>query len=116
MRKQSWPGIAVLVLAGMCSANASSQSYPTRPIRFIVPWPAGGVADITTRLVGRKLGENMGQTFVIDNRAGATGIIGSELVARAAPDGYTLLLGTASTHSVAPAVNARLPYNNLHHD
>jgi len=113
MRKQSWPGIAVLVLAGMCSANASSQSYPTKSIRFIVPWPAGGVADITTRLVGRKLGENMGQTFVIDNRAGATGIIGSELVARAAPDGYTLLMGTTTTHATNPVMFKKLPYDAI---
>ncbi len=113
MQKQSWSSLVVLVLAGMCSANASSQSYPTKPIRFVVPWPAGGVADITTRLVGRKLGENMGQTFVIDNRAGATGIIGSELVARAAPDGYTLLMGATTTHATNPVMFKKLAYDAI---
>ena len=109
--RSNWLSIAILVLAGMWSANASSQSYPAKPIRFVVPWPAGGVADITTRLMGRKLGENMGQTFVIDNRAGATGIIGCELVARAAPDGYTLLMGTTTTHATNPVMFKKLPYD-----
>jgi len=113
MRKQLFSSIAMLVLAAMLSANASSQAYPAKPIRFIVPWPAGGVADITTRLVGRKLSENMGQTFVIDNRAGATGIIGSELVARAAPDGYTLLMGTTTTHATNPVMFKKLPYDAI---
>ncbi len=113
MRKQVLSCIGLLVLAAMFRGNAWSQSYPTKPIRFVVPWPAGGVADITTRLVGRKLGENMGQTFVVDNRAGATGIIGSEFVARAAPDGYTLLMGTTTTHATNPVMFRKLPYDSI---
>ena len=89
------------------------QAYPAKPIRFIVPFPAGGGADIFARLIGRKLGENMGQQFVVDNRAGASGIIGCEAVARAAPDGYTLLMGTTGTHTTNPAVFSRLPYDPL---
>ena len=102
-----------LVAAVFLYGEAWSQAYPTKPIRFIVPFPAGGGADIFARLVGRKLGENMGQTFVVDNRAGASGIIGCELVARSAPDGYTLLMGTTGTHTTNPAVFPKLPYDSL---
>ncbi|MGE0558875.1 MAG: tripartite tricarboxylate transporter substrate binding protein [Burkholderiales bacterium] len=88
-----------------------SQTYPAKPVRLIVPFPSGGGADILARVAGRKLGENMRQTLVVDNRAGASGIIGCELVARAVPDGYTLLMGTTGTHSTNPAVFTRLPYD-----
>lgn len=110
---------SIILLLGLGASIASAQSnapaaaYPARAVRLIVPFPPGGATDVIARLVGQKLAEAWGQPVVIDNRAGATGAIGSELVARAAPDGYTLLMGTASTHSVAPAVNAKLPYNNL---
>lgn len=103
---------SVCMAAGMSSA-VIAQNYPVKPIRFVVPWPAGGVADITTRLVARKLGANMGQTFVVDNRAGATGIIGCELVARAVPDGYTLLMGTTTTHATNPVMFKKLPYDSI---
>ncbi len=113
MRKQSVSSIVTLAVAATVLGNAWSQTYPTKPIRFIVPWPAGGVADITTRLFGRKLTELMGQQFVVENRAGATGIIGSELVARAAPDGYTLLMGTTTTHATNPVMFKKLPYDAI---
>jgi len=102
-----------LLAAFFLSGEAWSQAYPTKPIRFIVPFPAGGGADIFARLVGRKLGENMGQRWVVDNRAGASGIIGCEYVARSAPDGYTLLMGTTGTHTTNPAVFSKLPYDPL---
>lgn len=105
--------IVALFAAVSLHGEAWSQAYPAKPIRFIVPFPAGGGADIFARLIGRKLGENMGQTLVVDNRAGASGIIGSEFVARAAPDGYTLLMGTTGTHTTNPAVFAKLPYDSL---
>jgi tripartite-type tricarboxylate transporter receptor subunit TctC len=105
--------IVALAVAVSVNGEAWSQAYPTKPIRFIVPFPAGGGADIFARLVGRKLGENMGQTFVVDNRAGASGIIGCEFVARSAPDGYTLLMGTTGTHTTNPAVFSKLPYDSL---
>jgi len=105
--------IAAFFAAVSLHGAAWAQSYPAKPIRFIVPFPAGGGADIFARLIGRKLGENMGQTFVVDNRAGASGIIGSEVVARSAPDGYTLLMGTTGTHTTNPAVFSKLPYDSL---
>ena len=91
-------------------AVAQAQQYPVRPVRVIVPFPPGGATDVIARLVGQKLYESWGQAVIIDNRAGATGAIGSEIVARAQADGYTILMGTASTHSVSPAVNAKLTY------
>ncbi len=102
-------------LAALLAAplTASAQAYPNRPVRIVVPFPAGGGADIFARLVGKKFTETLGQQFVADNRAGASGIIGCEIVARAAPDGYTLLLGTTGTHTTNPAVFQKLPYDSL---
>lgn len=105
--------IMAFAAAAFLYGEAWSQAYPTKPVRLIVPFPAGGGADIFARLIGRKLGENMGQQFVADNRAGASGIIGCELVARSAPDGYTLLMGTTGTHTTNPAVFSKLPYDPL---
>ena len=105
--------IAAAALAFACVASAAAQTYPAKPVRLIIPFSAGGGTDIFARLIGRKLQENMGQSFVPDNRAGASGIIGCELVARAAPDGYTLLMGTTGTHTTNPAVYAKLPYDPL---
>ena len=82
--------VRILLLAALLPTLASAQSYPTRPIRCIVAAPAGGPADIVARLIGSKLHEAWGQPVVIDNRAGATGIVGTEMAARAAPDGYTI--------------------------
>ena len=94
----------------MCASVAAfAQTYPTKPVRLIIPFPAGGGADIFARLIGRKLQDVLGQTFVSDNRAGASGIIGCEFVARAPADGYTLLLGTTGTHSTNAAVYPKLP-------
>ncbi len=103
-------GIAML-FASVPACNA--QSFPNKPLRMIVPFPAAGGADIFARLVSRKLADQIGQGVVVDNRAGASGIIGSEFVARSAADGYTLLLGTTGTHATNPAVYARLPYDPL---
>ena len=106
------------IQASLCTAlllscavpHALAQEFPTRPVRVIVPFAPGGATDVIARLVAQKLSESWGRAVVIDNRAGATGAIGSELVARAQPDGYTILMGTASTHSVAPAVKPNLGY------
>lgn len=105
--------LVVSIAALLSCAAAWPQTYPAKPIRFIVPFPAGGGADIFARLIGRKLGENIGQQLVVDNRAGASGIIGCEAVARSAPDGYTLLMGTTGTHTTNPAVFSKLPYDPL---
>lgn len=90
---------------------ASAQSYPAKAIRIVVPFPAGGNADIFARAYGQKLNDSWGQPVVVDNRAGAAGIIGTQLVAKSVADGYTLLFGTTGTHTTNPAVYAKLPYN-----
>ena len=97
----------IIVLAG----SVCAQTYPSKPIRLIVPFSPGGGVDFTARVVGQKLGEAYGQPVVADNRAGAAGVIGTELVAKAAPDGYTLLLGSAGPLAILPGVSARLPYD-----
>ena len=105
-----WMAAALwMVIGGVGSACA--QSYPERPVRMVVPFPAGGTVDAVARGIAQKLAEALRQPFVVDNRAGGAGSIGSEAVARAAPDGYTLLMGTASTHGSNPAVQKALPYD-----
>src|SRR5712691_3620771 len=84
--------------------EASAQAYPSKPIRLIVPYPAGGGVDATGRLIGQALTEQMGQQVLIDNRGGATGRIGTEMVAKSPADGYTLLLGSGAPNAVIPAV------------
>jgi len=83
-------------------AAVAQDDYPAKPVRLVSPWPAGGSADVTTRLVGDRLAGLLGQPFVVEARGGATGTIGFRFVARSAPDGYTLLLGTNSTYGIAP--------------
>ncbi|HEY9445824.1 MAG TPA: tripartite tricarboxylate transporter substrate binding protein [Burkholderiales bacterium] len=92
-------------------AAEAASSYPTRPIRFIVPYPPGGTTDLVARGIGGKLSERVGQQVVVDNRGGASTMIGAELAARAAPDGYTILLTTATTMSINPHVVKKLPYD-----
>ena len=92
-------------------AQTAVDRYPTRPIRIIVPFPPGGSNDILGRFIGQKLGERLGQTVVIDNRGGADGIIGTELAAKAPPDGYTLLM-VSTSYAMNPAVH-KLPYDPL---
>jgi tripartite-type tricarboxylate transporter receptor subunit TctC len=101
----------VLALFATNVRPASAQSYPERVVRLIVPFPAGGTVDAIARTVAQQLSESLRQPVVVENRAGGAGSIGSEAVARAAPDGYTLLMGTASTHGTNPAVQKSLPYD-----
>ncbi len=109
MFRRWWAAPTLFVL--ICAApNAPAQEFPTRPVRVVVPFNPGGATDVIARLVAQKFGESWGRPVVIDNRAGATGAIGSELVARAQPDGYTILMATATTHAVSPAVKAKLSY------
>ena len=105
-------------LLAMCVAllvveQAFAQAYPARPVRLVVPFPAGGATDLFARALSNKLGERLGTTVLVDNKPGAGGSIGSDLAARAPADGYTLLLGTTSTHAVGPAITARLPYDTV---
>lgn len=90
---------------------ANAQSFPVRPIRWIVTYPPGGPTDVIARAVGSKLAAAWGQQIVIDNRAGAGGIIGTELAAKAVPDGYTLLFGTSAGLTINPALSNKLPYD-----
>ena len=99
--------VAAVLVAGI----AAAQTYPNRPIRFIVPFPTGGATDVMARTLGQQLHEILGQPVIVENRVGASGAIGSEFVARSAPDGHTVLLGTISTHGTSPAVNPKLPYD-----
>ncbi len=101
---------AALVLA---AAPALAQNYPNRPIRLIVPFPAGGATDLFARTLGQKMSEKLGTTLVVDNKPGAGGAIGSDLAAKAPPDGYTLLLATTSTHAIGPAITPKLPYDTV---
>lgn len=102
------------LIAGMLWATGSAaQNYPSKPIRFIVPFAAGGGTDFVARIAGQQLNEALGQPVVVDNRGGASGVIGTELAAKAAPDGYTLLLGSAGPLSIQPGLSVRLPYDPL---
>ena len=103
--------LAVLLLSFTAVAHAQ---WPTKPVRFIVPFPAGGSTDVVGRLIAEHLRQGLGQSFVIDNRAGAGGTTGSDAVAKAAPDGYTMLIGTSSTHAIASGLyGAKLPYDQV---
>ena len=93
--------------------NANSQDFPSHPIRLIVPWPPSGNVDITARAIAPALGDALGQQVVVENKAGAAGTIGSAQVAKSAPDGYTLLLGSSGTITAGPAVFKTLPYDPL---
>ncbi len=94
-------------------AGAQTPAYPSKPIRLVVPFPAGGTTDILARAVAQKLTEAWGQPVVVDNRPGAGGNIGSELVAKAAADGYTLEMGTVGTHAINPSLYAKMPYDHV---
>ncbi|MBV8167558.1 MAG: tripartite tricarboxylate transporter substrate binding protein [Alphaproteobacteria bacterium] len=95
------------------SATVHAQDYPSRPIRIVAPFPAGGAADILARAIAQKFTEAWGQPAVVDNRPGAGGTIGADVVAKAPPDGYTLLLGSTATQSIAPGIYPKLAYNPL---
>ena len=104
---------ALLVICAVSPSLAHAQNYPNKTIRMIVPFPAGGATDIVARLVAQKLGDAMGQQVIVDNRGGAAGTIGSDLAAKSPPDGYTILIGTSSTHAIAQSLYAKLPYDSV---
>ena len=104
-------GIAGIVLA--VAADAQAPAYPTKPIRLVVPFPPGGATDLIARAVAQKLAEAWGASVVVDNRPGAGGNIGTELVARAAPDGYTLEMGTVGTHAINASLYAKIPFDHV---
>jgi tripartite-type tricarboxylate transporter receptor subunit TctC len=102
---------AVLVALSGYSGLAVAQAYPLKPIRVVVPFPPAGAADILARTIGQKLTEAWGQQVVVDNRPGAGGNIGADIVAKAIPDGYTLLMAAATTHAVSVTLYSKLPYH-----
>lgn len=99
------------LLAASLALATSAQTYPAKPVHLIVPFPAGGATDILSRALSNELGRKLGQSVIVDNKPGAGGTIGALAVAKAVPDGYTLLLTTSSTHSIGPAVNPKIPYS-----
>jgi len=101
------------VLLLFFATTAVAQTYPSRRVRWMVPFPPGGATDIIARIVAQKMTESWGLAVVVENRAGAAGAIGSDAVAKAAPDGHTILMGPTSTHAVNPAINPKLPYDNI---
>lgn len=99
-------------LGGFAVPAVHSQPYPTRPIRLVVPYPPGGGTDIIARIVGQKLTENLGQQIIVDNRGGAGGTIGTDIVAKSVPDGYTILMAPTS-HVINPSIYSKLPYDTV---
>lgn len=107
-----WVVLVLGVVAVLMSAPAEAQTnYPTRPVTLVVPFPAGGSTDLVSRLVAQKMVAPLGQQVLVDNRGGAGGNIGSAAVARAAPDGYTILMGTVATHALNPLLYKKMPYD-----
>ena len=101
------------LLFATVATGAWAQAYPNKPIRIVVPFPAGGATDILARAVAQKLTEAWGQPVIVDNRPGAGGNIGSELVAHSAPDGYTLEMGTVGTHAINASLYSKMPYDHI---
>lgn len=112
MSRPGWMLAAITIASAGVGAPAIAQVYPAKPVRVIIPWPAGGLTDVAGRIVLQRMSESLGQSFVVDNRGGATGTIGAELVAKSPADGYTLMV-----HSTSHVANAhlyrQLPYDTL---
>jgi tripartite-type tricarboxylate transporter receptor subunit TctC len=116
MSKKAWRlrvGLLAALLIALGIAPASAQSYPNRVVRIVVPFPAGGLNDVVARQLQPYLEKALGQPVIVDNRPGASGIVGTDAVAKSPPDGHTLVM-VASTHTVTPATNSKLPYNTEH--
>ena len=105
--------LAVALLTAVGLGTVTAQTYPSKPIRIIVPFPAGGPTDVLSRIIGQKMTENWGQQVLVDNRPGANTIIGAEAVAKAAPDGYTLLMAIDSTLVMNQSLYSKLPYDPI---
>ena len=103
--------ITALGLTGLFNLPSFTQTYPTKPVKIIVPFAPGGVTDMVSRVMAQALTVELGQTVIVENRAGASGIVGADAAARSAPDGYTLMMGNISTLAINSAVFAKLPYD-----
>lgn len=104
---------AILAAFAFTCAAADAEDYPAKPIRLVVPFAAGGPTDVVGRIMANKLGELLGQQFVVENRGGAGGNLGADVVAKSAPDGYTLLVATVSTHAINPGLYTKMPYDPI---
>jgi tripartite-type tricarboxylate transporter receptor subunit TctC len=109
--RRTWLRAVIFVFGACVASTALSQDYPSRPIRIIVPFPAGGTADLLARQIGPTMSEALRQQVIIENRTGAGGNIGADLAAKSKPDGYTLLMGTVSTHAINPNLYPKMPYD-----
>lgn len=103
----------VVLASALVASTAHAQAYPTKSIRMIVGFPPGGGTDVVARVISQKLGEWYGHAVVVENRAGAAGAIGADVVAKSAPDGYTLIMGHANSHAISPNLVAKLPYDPI---
>jgi tripartite-type tricarboxylate transporter receptor subunit TctC len=110
--RQWWRVALLSCVFGITASAALAQAYPNKPIKLIVPFAPGGFTDVVARILGQKLSISLGQPFVIENKAGAGSTIGTDFVAKAAPDGYTLVM-VSTTHVISPAIYAKLPYDPI---
>src|SRR5262245_27569039 len=113
MRKLFAVAISSALLLGAAGAADAQDAYPAKPVKIVVPFATGGSTDIVARAIAAGLTERTGNPFIVENKPGATGVVGSDYVARAIPDGYTILIGTVSSHSTAVSLYTKLPYDPL---
>src|SRR5689334_9728824 len=111
MTIRAWVTAIACCLLTLAGDHAAAQSYPTRVIRIVVPFPPGGPTDVAARLIAQPLGETLGQSVIVENQPGAGGRTGSRFVARATPDGYTLVMGGTNLNAIIPAIYKNLDYD-----